>query len=196
MSRGRVWSPCRRRPTSGGDPATQVSPSAVSVLAITTVAAWTGDPTAVELELFRFVDGWPEWIETPFWIAMQAGSAAAVLLVAAAAWAIWRKDRLAVGLFAAGALAWLLAKLIKETVERGRPRVFVDDVIERPEWEGLGFVSGHAAVKFAIATVVSPYPRGGAALGVALGGAANLVVGGPAGHRSPTEPVGAPGRSP
>lgn len=210
-----------RRPRDAG-----VAVGGLLALAITTVAAGTGDPTTFELEVFRFVNGWPDWLETPFWIVMQAGSAAAILLVAAAALAIWRNVRLAVAVFAAGASAWLLAKFIKETVGRGRPRVFIDDVIERPEWEGLGFVSGHAAVVFAIATVVSPYLRGGwrwllwtvavatavlrmytgahlpldviggAALGVTLGAVVNLAVGVPAAHRAPTEPAGAPGRSP
>ena len=209
-----------RRPRDAG-----VAIGGSSVLAITTVAAWTGDPTPFELEFFRFVNGWPDWIEAPFWIVMQAGSAAAVLLLAAAVVAIWRNGRIAAAVFGAGALAWLGAKLIKGAVERGRPRAFVDDVIERPEWEGLGFVSGHAAVSFAIATVVSPYVRGGwkwllwsvavatavlrmytgahlpldviggAALGVALGALANLAVGVPTGHHVPTEPIGASGRS-
>ncbi|MEE8330700.1 MAG: phosphatase PAP2 family protein, partial [Acidimicrobiia bacterium] len=52
---------------------------------------------------------------------------------------------------------WVLGKVVKEVVERGRPQEFLANVNFRPEWEGLGFVSGHAAVAFAMAAMLSPY---------------------------------------
>lgn len=164
-------------------------------------------PSEVEVEVFRAVNQWPDWIEGPGWVVMQAGSAVAILVVAVAVAALWRSLRTPVAVLIAGWLAWLLAKVIKDLVGRSRPAGYVDDVIERPEWEGLGFVSGHAAVAFAIATVLSPHLRGawrwaawaiaaavgilriytgahlpldvvgGAALGIAVGYAVSLALG-------------------
>ncbi len=179
-------------------------------LVITTSLAWADDPSELELDLFGVVNRWPDWIETPFWIVMQAGSFAAIPISAALVMAVWRNVRLSTALLLAGVIAWVAAKLVKEFVGRGRPAAFLDDVIERPAWEGLGFVSGHAAVAFALATVAIPYLRGwwrwvvcaiavgtailrvytgahlpldvigGAALGVAVGASVSLALGVPA----------------
>jgi undecaprenyl-diphosphatase len=119
---------------------------------------------------------------------------------------IWRRWQLSAALGAAALAGWALAKVVKELVVRGRPDQYLTEVNLRPEWEGLGFVSGHAAVAFAMATVVSPmlgragkvvvwtlatltgllrvYTAahlpldvvGGAALGVAVGTVALLVL--------------------
>ena len=88
---------------------------------------------------------------------MQLGAIAAVPVVAVVAWWFVRDWKLPAAVVAAGGVAWLLAKVVKELVERGRPQDYLADVNFRPEWDGLGFVSGHAAVAFASATVVSPY---------------------------------------
>src|SRR6266536_3306216 len=54
--------------------------------------------------------------------------------------------------------AWLLAILVKGLVERGRPAHFLHDVhIRGVPASGLGYVSGHAAVAVALASVASPY---------------------------------------
>ena len=127
-----------------------------AVLAITTLFASTSVPSEVEFDVFRFVNRWPDWIETPLWIVMQAGSFVAIPVAAIVVLVVWRNVRLAMALVVAGGLAWVAAKGVKELVERGRPAAFLEDVIERPAWEGLGFVSGHAAVAFALATVASP----------------------------------------
>jgi undecaprenyl-diphosphatase len=60
-------------------------------------------------------------------------------------------------------MAWYLAKLVKDAVERGRPVQFIDDLDVRDgDAAGLGFVSGHAAVAFAVATALLPVlPRWG-----------------------------------
>ncbi len=179
-------------------------------LAVSWVLALADDVSAVEEDTFRFVNEWPDWLELPLWPVMQAGAVAIVPLGALAVWVLWRRARPALSLLAAGMAAWLLAKVVKSLVERGRPGDLIDSVIQRPEWTGLGFVSGHAATAFALATVASPYLSrlwkavvwalatativlrmytgahlgldivGGAGLGIALGATVHLILGAPA----------------
>ena len=178
-----------------------------AVLLVTSTAMVSGDSVSdVEADVFRFVNQWPDALEWPWWLVMQAGSAGAIVAAAAVAAAIWRDGRIVLSVLFAGLGAYLLAKVIKSLVSRERPTAFLDDVIERPEWEGLGFVSGHAAVAAALVTVVVPIVSpawrwvaiavavlvaggriytgahlpldvvGGAALGVMLGAVANLLA--------------------
>jgi undecaprenyl-diphosphatase len=112
--------------------------------------------SGVEEWVFRVFNDLPDWLEAPSWPVMQLGAIAIVPVIAIAIYIVWRRWQPAVALAAAAFVAWVLAKVVKELVERGRPDEFLADVNLRPEWEGLGFVSGHAAVAFAMATVVSP----------------------------------------
>ena len=175
-------------------------------LLVTGVMASSDRISDLEEAVFRFVNEWPDWFEHPLWVVMQTGSAAAIVIAAAVAYG-WRRDvSAAAGLLVAGWSAWLLAKAVKQLVERERPVELLDDVIERPAWEGLGFVSGHAAVVASLATVLvalvgrvwawsavavatvvavarvytgAHLPLdvvGGAALGIALGAAVNLAI--------------------
>jgi len=143
---------------------------------------------------------------------MQLGSFFGPVVVSVGAWIAWRRWRPAVGALVVGVMAWQLAKVVKHLIDRGRPADELDRIVQRngTPIDGLGYVSGHNAVAFALATVLSPYlPRtgrfiahglaatvriarirnaahfpldtvGGAALGLALGFAYHLVVGIPA----------------
>ena len=124
---------------------------------------------------------------------------------------------LALSLAISGVVVYLLAKVIKEYVSRGRPSAFLEGVVERETFspDSLGYPSGHAAVAWAITiillaylgrpwqiaaivlAIVVPIARmyvaahlpldliGGAALGITVASAVNLVIGVPA--RAPTE---------
>lgn len=159
-----------------------------------------------EREVFVFVNDWPDWIEAPGWPVMQAGALAMVPLASLAAWLGWRRRRPAVALFGAGFAAWVLAKVVKAMIDRGRPAELLPAVAVRGDWAGLGYPSGHVAVVFAMATVADGYlPSrwrpvvwvvaalaslmrmytgahlpldivGGAGLGLAVGGVARLVA--------------------
>ena len=111
----------------------------------------------LETNVFRLVNDLPTVLYPLFWAVMELGNVLAVPVVAAAA-ALTRRYRLAVNLAVAGTAAWLLAKVVKQTVVRGRPPSLLDQVhLHGPPAGGLGYVSGHAAVAVALASVASPY---------------------------------------
>lgn len=129
-----------------------------------------------ERRAFELVNRRPSWLEYLLWLPMQLGSLWGPFAVGAVAWWRLRSWRAAVGAVATGVVAWQLAKAVKAVVERGRPLDELDDVVRRlgTPREGLGFVSGHAAVSAALATCMAPYlPRSGR-LALAL---AAVVVG-------------------
>jgi undecaprenyl-diphosphatase len=93
------------------------------------------------------------------WPVMQLGNFL-VVPVAALAVALLRRWRLAVGILLGGGAAYLIAKVVKRIVIRGRPATLLTGVDIRGEPAlGSGFVSGHAAVVTLIATLAWPYLR-------------------------------------
>jgi undecaprenyl-diphosphatase len=130
-----------------------------AVLAVTTRQARARVLHPHESTVFRAINGLPGTLLVPVFVAMQAGSLAAVFVAAGIAWR-YRGRRTAVDVFAAGFSAWVGAKLVKRTVQRGRPSVHYTDVLVRgPAERGLGFPSGHSAVAFAMASTVAPRVR-------------------------------------
>ena len=111
----------------------------------------------LEREVFEAVNGLPQTATPALWVVMQAGSFPAVWVTAGLA-LVARRPRLAVALAAGGTATWLLAKGIKQLVDRGRPEAVLHDVVVYgPSATGLGFPSGHAAVAALIMTVAAPY---------------------------------------
>ncbi len=167
--------------------------------------------TDLERRLFEDLYRLPARLDVALWAPMQLGNALAPLAVAVAAWLDKRQWRPAIGSAAVGVGAWWLAKGVKAVVERGRPAAELPmmELRDSAPVEGLGFVSGHATVAFALATVQRPYRSrswslgayglaalvafarvhlgahllldviGGAALGVLLGTSWHLAVGSP-----------------
>ena len=132
--------------------------AAAATLAVSAKVATDGVP-AVEVRVFHAVNRLPASLEPVLWPPMQMGSLWGPFIAGGVAWWRWRSWRPAVGAVVAGVVAWQLAKLIKNVVERGRPLDEIEDVIRRlgtPK-DGLGFVSGHSAVAFSVVTVLSPY---------------------------------------
>ncbi|HEY9349721.1 MAG TPA: lysylphosphatidylglycerol synthase domain-containing protein [Acidothermales bacterium] len=173
-----------------------------------------------ETNVFRLINDlpMPGWLWPIVWAVMQLGSLMAVPATAALA-ALTRRWRLAFDLLVAGGTVWLLAKVVKGMVNRGRPDDLLDGVhIYGAAAGGRGYISGHAAVAVALATVASPYlgrrgrriawtlavlvcisriwvgahlpldVLGGAALGWLAGVLVHLVLGAPGGRPS-TAPV-------
>lgn len=178
---------------------------ALLVLVITTVAAIQGT-SAIEADAFEALNGLPGWLEGPTWVVMQLGTVGLAAIVGVVTGYALRRPALALLFAVTPVVAWYAARVVKDLVERGRPAAEGLAVTIRgtPD-DGYGFVSGHSAVAFALATVVAPYvPRpwrvvpfvlatvvalarpyvgahlpldvvGGAALGVAVGSAAHGV---------------------
>jgi undecaprenyl-diphosphatase len=68
----------------------------------------------------------------------------------------FRRWVLAAALAISGVTVYVLAKVIKGYVERGRLSALIDSVVEREPFspESLGYPSGHAAVAWAITIIV------------------------------------------
>jgi undecaprenyl-diphosphatase len=118
--------------------------------------------TAAETDAFRLVNDLPSLPFAIVWVPMQLGNflvVPAAVLVALLA----RRWRLAGGLALAGVGVYVLAKVVKHFVVRGRPGSLLDHVVVRgAEPHGLGFVSGHIAVATALTLVAWPWlPRWG-----------------------------------
>ena len=129
------------------------------VLAMTTTAIHKDFIGDREAALFRVVNelALAGWTWPGVWLVMQLGVIGAVPLVAVLALAT-RKLRLALDAVLAAGSIYLIAKLVKEFVQRGRPQTLLPDVhILGEPARGLGYVSGHSAVAVALATVSSPY---------------------------------------
>jgi membrane-associated phospholipid phosphatase len=91
------------------------------------------------------------------WPVMQLGNLLVVPCAALVA-AAFRRWRLAAELLLAGAAVYLLAKVVKTIVVRGRPDHLLTDVVIRGTPAlGRGFLSGHAAVVTALLAVAWPW---------------------------------------
>jgi undecaprenyl-diphosphatase len=188
----------------------------LTVAAVVVMASWTlvvrPDVTPAEERLFRAVNSAPEVFWPLLWPPMQFGTIAAPVVIAAAAAAALRRWRPPAAALLAGYLAWAAAQAVKTLVARDRPDVLLSGVVLREGAQGLGFVSGHAAIATALATALWPYLSargriaslvliatvgvgriyagahlpldvvGGVAIGALAGIVANTIVGLPADH--------------
>ena len=177
-----------------------------------------------EAAVFRVINGLPDFLYFAIWPFMQFGVFVTIPILIVVA-LVMRRTRLAAAMAIGGIGVYLLAKVAKGRVERGRPAAVLADVTEGRETfasGSLGYPSGHAAVAAALAVILTPQLEarwrwlplvliaivfvgrlyvgahlpldliGGAALGVAAGCAANLIVGHPV---SPVEVPGGTGKA-
>jgi undecaprenyl-diphosphatase len=130
---------------------------AIVLLVLSALPVSADHLSGVERAVFRLVND-PTIL--PFvivWPVMQLGNIL-VLAVAALAALVTRRLRLAASIVVGGLVAYVVAKVIKRIIERGRPDTLLTDVTIRGEPSlGLGYVSGHAAVIALIAMVTVPY---------------------------------------
>jgi membrane-associated phospholipid phosphatase len=182
------WS-ARDRDVSVGEVAAVVGGAAL-LTGSWIVVALRDDVPPLEQRVFAAVNGLPASLWPVLWAPVQLGSFAGSLVVTVATAALTRRRRLTVAVMGASQAAYWSAKGVKRVVRRGRPAHLLVDVAVRERTTGLGFVSGHSAVAFALATALAPeLPR--RARGVSLVLAA-VVAGGRvyAGAHLPLDVVG------
>ena len=129
------------------------------VLLLTAQNVEAGEVGGLETNVFRVINEFPlpDFLWPALWLVMQLGNLGAVPATALAA-ALTRRWRLALDFLTAGGAIYLVAMLVKATVDRGRPQALLDGVtIIGDPAGGLGYVSGHSAVAVALATVAAPY---------------------------------------
>jgi len=120
------------------------------------VVAVTHGVPGWEQELFEWVNDAPDALWPVVWGPMQIGSLAGSLVVVVVTFVVTKQKRLTLAALVASQVAWWSAKLIKIVVARGRPGALLAHVKLRENASGVGYVSGHAAVAFALATVLAP----------------------------------------
>jgi membrane-associated phospholipid phosphatase len=127
------------------------------VLVLTALPIDEDNVSRVEAHVFRWFNELPGALFRGIWILMQLGNLLVVPAVVVIA-VFLRRFRLATAAALAGSLVWLLAKVVKQIVPRGRPAELLNDVVlhDAPA-AGNGYISGHAAVVFALVAVISPY---------------------------------------
>ena len=114
------------------------------------------DLTDAEVSIFQAVNELPQGYHAFIWPFMQYGTFITIPVLALIAFA-FRRFRLGWALLLAGTSVYLLALVVKQAVERGRPGWLLKGVETRERFgaESLGFPSGHAAVAAALTVVVA-----------------------------------------
>ena len=168
-----------------------------------------GSVPGAEESLFRSVNDLPEALYPVLWPFQQLGSLVIGPIVAVVA-LVMRRYKLALAAVLATVAKLVVERAVKATVTRERPGTSIGpDINVRGDVSTAGesFVSGHAILVAALATVITPYlpPRWrpvpwvlvalvmigrvyvgahnpldvicGAALGIAVGAAINIVLG-------------------
>jgi undecaprenyl-diphosphatase len=190
------------------------------VAVVSSLIASSGDVPGWEQGIFHAINDLPDWLRAPMWVFQLAGLLLLPLVVAAGA-LVFRRFRLAIALIALIPLKLFVEKaIVKQVVERDRPGTSICHLdltcghFRDVPVEGLSFVSGHAIIAWAVATLLWPYLPGrwrwlpvgvalanavarvylgahnpldvvgGAGIGVALGALLTMIVGSPVPQRS------------
>ncbi len=112
--------------------------------------------TGAELDVFRYINNWPDGLRGVFLVITQLGSAwmvFAVTLVAA-----WKKYyRMSLRIFSLAATAFVVTELLKQWIGRPRPPLLLSGVELRQTLPlGYGFPSGHSALATVLSLVLVP----------------------------------------
>jgi glycosyltransferase 2 family protein len=124
-------------------------------------AGATGGLAPGEEAVFEAVNSLPNSLYVVIWPFMQYGVFLTIPVLTGIA-LILRHVRLAAAMAVAGIGVYLIAKVGKEIVQRGRPDALLGEIEARETFaaHSLGFPSGHVAVAAALTVVVTPYLTG------------------------------------
>jgi undecaprenyl-diphosphatase len=138
----------------------------VAVAGVCGLVAAGGDVPGWEASIFHAINDLPDWLRPIMWVFQLAGLLLVPLVVAVGA-VIAHKFRLAIALVALIPLKLFVEKLmVKQLVERQRPGTSICDGdatcgdFRDVPLEGLSFVSGHAIISWAVATLLWAYLPG------------------------------------
>jgi membrane-associated phospholipid phosphatase len=120
------------------------------------VVAVTHGVPGWEQALFEWVNNRPDALWPVIWGPMILGSLVGSVVVVVVTFAMTRQRRLTLAMLSASQTAFWSAKVIKRAVQRGRPGALLANAKVRDQAGGVGYASGHAAVAFALATVLAP----------------------------------------
>jgi undecaprenyl-diphosphatase len=143
------------RPVNRAEAAAFVGGAAALASSWLIVVAQDTVPRA-EVRTFELINSLPDALWPVGWVPMQAGSLLGSLAVAGLAATRWRDRRVALAALLASQGGFWTAKVVKAVVSRGRPVTLLSNIHIRERADGFGYVSGHAAVAFALATALAP----------------------------------------
>ena len=108
-----------------------------------------------ERPIFHAVNQLPHAFYPVFYTLTQFGSLGSLVLWVAAAWYLVNR-RAGLTVIYGGILAWIVAKIAKVSVHRGRPADLLQNVhlFSQEKFLGFGFPSGHATLSAACATIL------------------------------------------
>jgi glycosyltransferase 2 family protein len=143
---------------SGRDMWDLVVPCVSLVVLVVSLLVARADLTSAEVQIFRAVNELPQSLNALVWPFMQYGTFVTIPALAVLA-LLFRRLRLSLAILLAGVGVYLLALVVKQIVERGRPGALLTGVEGREVFgaESLGFPSGHAAVAAALTVVVAAH---------------------------------------
>ena len=118
------------------------------------VVTATDDVPEIEARVFAALNGLPDPLWPVVWAPVQLGSFVGSLLVVGATAGITRRPSLTASALIASQGAYWGAKAVKPVAARARPVDVLARVRVRERATGLGYVSGHAAVAFALAAAI------------------------------------------
>jgi undecaprenyl-diphosphatase len=142
------------------------------VLGVGALIVRDGTVPGWEESIFRAINDLPGWLYPMIWPGNLIGALVIIPIVAVLALAV-RRYWLALAVVVAGVLKLVSERVVKAVVSRERPGTSIgEDINARGDVSiaGESFVSGHAILAAAVATVVAPYvpPRGRIALGLVV----------------------------
>jgi undecaprenyl-diphosphatase len=125
------------------------------------VVATLDDVPALEARIFVALNGLSDALAPLVWPPVQVGSFAGSLAATTAIAVLTRRRDVAAGALVASQGAYWAAKAVKHLASRERPLQLLPVVRVRERASGLGYVSGHSAVAFALAVSLAPELRRG-----------------------------------